>query len=1459
MQSTQSLKTSPAKKSPSAAVTKTAVTKSVAAPTETNDYSSGLPLFLDYEKAADQVAEAALHSSADRPPHQPKNSPAKHTSPLAVQPTSTGQPLPKPVRSRLEPLLNTDLSQVRVHGEPHDRRTTHRLNAKAFTHQNHIWLGQQQSANDIGLMAHEATHTLQQQSESPTPPIQRAPLTCEAPITEEDLAQCLPPDISLADVAQSGIFSEDSIFSEAGIFNNSPLFNPEPEEFVGPMLPPTERGLEPSPALASFPQPADTLSEVVMSEALPEASPLETATSTTTSTTTFVDTNTETASFSSAVEPELNQSIAESETTFTSEDPSLQSSSESVAQSSESPESPESSELTESTDETLSSEAETGLESSPATSASGAPDLTLPDLDSLATNDLSLIDTELAEHQRWQGAAATVGEAMSLDRALFALDSIGTGMGQGGASGLGMSVSLGLFQRGLQSQRLATALGSRVGTRITTDLAQVAAARTTARLGTRLGTRVAAQSAKFTPLPAIGAIIGGALSAYSLYSKWENKEAILQTISNFGEGTSTYEVLANSIASVSEVIDIVTNIMNVVAGIMGVITAAMWVAAVLSAGALSPLAGTLTALSLAIGIATTAVDIINAAILQPCVTLFRALHTFTQDADPREVVASGQALSQAAQANGAAVGGFAGSRASQIGGARPSQDPPASTQRADDIPTPALTTTGPRVGFEVPADAIATRTPAIPDSATATPATPTSAIPDSASLATPATSTTSAAPTTPAAPTSAIPDSGSLTSTPPSASTTGAPPTASTTPGLRSLTEPLRLEAWKESSPVPQGVEPGAVGHYDPRTSRADYQPHPFALESNPPGAAGASQRGGKMPPGVRQEAGVYAEHQTPASVAHEVLPGHEYHGPQGQRRGGHDTREALTVSLPDSVKPIKDRMDADLLTEVRARQASGEAVPVVEVVVRGAEHSQAAIAQAGADVPGYQVSKTFLGEMDQFHTSRHGYEEVPIGQPLPAGHPLRNISDAELGAFVDQTFDPFIARPQPSGQLSLPGFEPAPAAAPAVTTPRAEPSGQLLLPGFEPTSPRPVTPDLPAAPTSDAQLSLPFGPQQLSLPFDAPTPATSRLGRAGDRLLDFASSDLAQTANAARGVATLGLQADANPSAAPPSTAQMVGQTFLPMVFGPSGPGPSPAQQDAAHRAQFTADFQPIAGVERVNPAYTPPPATPAQIEAIRGHIQELQAARAQAAQAESQMIQQEALHTANQAPLAESVETASAGVQAGEQQQTEISTTEAANTQQQSRQQEAQGLIEDYPNQAPAIDGLRTPIRAFMGLAHLGSYLPSSAGEAMADMHQDSQDILNAFDQMDQSMSQQAETQPVQQASLQADADSLSTATDTASTTQVCLETAREDAQTIQADNDLTLQAAAEHRSDAAASGDRLDSDIAEQETTAATLAEQLRQWALEHQQARGHALAATQSRILAASLPVTGVTEL
>lgn len=89
----------------------------------------------------------------------------------AIQERGAGEPLSPGTRSTLEAGLGTDLSGVRVHRDGRARQAAKDMGARAFTHKNHIWLGPGESASDTKLMAHEATHVLQQGGVARKPPV----------------------------------------------------------------------------------------------------------------------------------------------------------------------------------------------------------------------------------------------------------------------------------------------------------------------------------------------------------------------------------------------------------------------------------------------------------------------------------------------------------------------------------------------------------------------------------------------------------------------------------------------------------------------------------------------------------------------------------------------------------------------------------------------------------------------------------------------------------------------------------------------------------------------------------------------------------------------------------------------------------------------------------------------------------------------------------------------------------------------------------------------------------------------------------------------------------------------------------------------------------------------------------------------------------------------------------------
>ena len=73
-----------------------------------------------------------------------------------------GAPLAPSTRHFMEPRFGVDFSNVRLHNEADAYQTAAQIQARAFTHGNHVWLGKGESESNRSLMAHELTHVVQQ-------------------------------------------------------------------------------------------------------------------------------------------------------------------------------------------------------------------------------------------------------------------------------------------------------------------------------------------------------------------------------------------------------------------------------------------------------------------------------------------------------------------------------------------------------------------------------------------------------------------------------------------------------------------------------------------------------------------------------------------------------------------------------------------------------------------------------------------------------------------------------------------------------------------------------------------------------------------------------------------------------------------------------------------------------------------------------------------------------------------------------------------------------------------------------------------------------------------------------------------------------------------------------------------------------------------------------------------------
>lgn len=137
-----------------------------------------------YEQEADQVADQVVRviksdthirriTESPVPPIQTKPDTGNNSEPGKAPPVTQevvelasnpaqGEPLGETMRQRIEPVLRADLSTVRLHRNGSAQRVADQLGAKAFTYGRNIFLGKGQNADDLRLLAHEATHVAQQ-------------------------------------------------------------------------------------------------------------------------------------------------------------------------------------------------------------------------------------------------------------------------------------------------------------------------------------------------------------------------------------------------------------------------------------------------------------------------------------------------------------------------------------------------------------------------------------------------------------------------------------------------------------------------------------------------------------------------------------------------------------------------------------------------------------------------------------------------------------------------------------------------------------------------------------------------------------------------------------------------------------------------------------------------------------------------------------------------------------------------------------------------------------------------------------------------------------------------------------------------------------------------------------------------------------------------------------------------
>jgi hypothetical protein len=116
-------------------------------------------LCAECEEEIDESDVPSIQTKSNREASQSSLPDAVKTT---IESPGSGSRLNESIRTRVEPVLGADLSNVWVHSSASAQDASQSLNARAFTHRNNIFLGNNQSPFDTRLMSHEATHVVQQ-------------------------------------------------------------------------------------------------------------------------------------------------------------------------------------------------------------------------------------------------------------------------------------------------------------------------------------------------------------------------------------------------------------------------------------------------------------------------------------------------------------------------------------------------------------------------------------------------------------------------------------------------------------------------------------------------------------------------------------------------------------------------------------------------------------------------------------------------------------------------------------------------------------------------------------------------------------------------------------------------------------------------------------------------------------------------------------------------------------------------------------------------------------------------------------------------------------------------------------------------------------------------------------------------------------------------------------------------
>jgi cell wall-associated NlpC family hydrolase len=126
----------------------------------------------------------------------------------AVENKDAGAPVHSTVASQVGTHLGADFSAVRVHQDPLAQQATAAMGARAFAYGGDVFLGPGESGGDLGLMAHELTHVVQQGAAGRRAP-QRAVQVGDAASPAEAEADRVSADVTSGNARPSSLLVDD--------------------------------------------------------------------------------------------------------------------------------------------------------------------------------------------------------------------------------------------------------------------------------------------------------------------------------------------------------------------------------------------------------------------------------------------------------------------------------------------------------------------------------------------------------------------------------------------------------------------------------------------------------------------------------------------------------------------------------------------------------------------------------------------------------------------------------------------------------------------------------------------------------------------------------------------------------------------------------------------------------------------------------------------------------------------------------------------------------------------------------------------------------------------------------------------------------------------------------------------------------------------------------------------------